>query len=360
MSQKTIILAAGGTGGHIFPAEALADCLIKQGHKVYLFTDSRYVKRATTPDKMEIINISAAPTGGGIKKKLISIISILKGVFQARKKIKKLKPDVVVGFGGYPSFPTMYAAVYSKVKTVIHEQNSVLGRVNKMLSSNVDIIATSFAQIKGIKEKNHNKVVLTGNPVRSSIKSIREFPYNGVHEGEHLHIVVIGGSQGATVLSEVVPKAILALPTEMQKMIRLDQQCRKEDLEMVRSVYEESQVNVDLATFFDDMPSRLASAHLIIARSGASTIAELTVSGRPSILIPYMYATDDHQTQNALSLEKKNAAVVLRQKDITPEAMSRTIKGFIENPDSLKQMAVNAFEMGKPDAVERLARVVLE
>jgi UDP-N-acetylglucosamine--N-acetylmuramyl-(pentapeptide) pyrophosphoryl-undecaprenol N-acetylglucosamine transferase len=356
--RLTVVLASGGTGGHIFPAEALAAELIKQNHKVILLSDKRYQKHHSTPEALEVININSASLGGGIVNKLRSVIHICLGIIQAKKILKKLKPDVVVGFGGYPSFPTMIAATSLKLRTVIHEQNSVLGRVNRMLSGNVSVIATSFSEVHGIRPADEKKVILVGIPVRPAIVAIKDFPYPGIDPEGHLQLLVTGGSQGASVFSEVVPQAILLLPEEIRKRIRIDQQCRKDDIENVRKIYDEAGINAYLVTFFEDMPSRFASAHLVIARSGASTIAELTVSGRPSILVPYMFAMDDHQTANALAVEKHGAAIVVGQKVLTPEILAAHIKGFIENPDSLKQMAINAFDIGNADAVERLAKVV--
>jgi UDP-N-acetylglucosamine--N-acetylmuramyl-(pentapeptide) pyrophosphoryl-undecaprenol N-acetylglucosamine transferase len=361
-NQKTltIVLASGGTGGHIFPAESLAAELIKQNHKVVLITDTRYKKHDSTPSELIIENINSGGSKGGIKSKLLSIIKICFGILESRKILQTLQPDVVVGFGGYPSLPTMIAAITLKLKTIIHEQNSVLGRVNKMLTPYVGVIATAFEEVKFIKSRDAHKVKLTGNPVRPAIRAMKDFPYPGLKKNENLHLLITGGSQGATVFSEVVPAAILSLPEEIRTRLRIDQQCRAADIENVKKIYSEANVNVDLATFFEDMPSRLAAAHLIIARSGASTIAEITVIGKPAILIPYMHAMDDHQTANAMAIQKNGAALVIPQERFTPEILAASIKGFIENPESLKEMAVNALALGKEDAVEKLAEIVLE
>jgi UDP-N-acetylglucosamine--N-acetylmuramyl-(pentapeptide) pyrophosphoryl-undecaprenol N-acetylglucosamine transferase len=356
--QLTITLAAGGTGGHIFPAESLAAELIKQGHRVVLVTDRRYQKHHSTPAALEVIAINSGSSGGGITNKVKALIKICLGVVQARKILKQLKPDVVVGFGGYPSFPTMLAANFLGLRTIIHEQNSVLGRVNRILARNVNVIATSFEEVLGISDSDRKKVVLTGNPVRPAIVSLKDFPYPGLGKDEHVHLLVTGGSQGATVFSEVVPQAILSLPEQIRARIRVDQQCRAADIENVKKIYDEAGINADLATFFEDMPSRLAAAHLVIARAGASTIAELCVAGKPSILVPYMYAMDDHQTANAKAVEKRGAAVLVGQKDVTPEILAAHIKKFVENPDSLKQMAVNAFDLWQAEAVGKLAKIV--
>ncbi|PIR39419.1 MAG: undecaprenyldiphospho-muramoylpentapeptide beta-N-acetylglucosaminyltransferase [Alphaproteobacteria bacterium CG11_big_fil_rev_8_21_14_0_20_39_49] len=352
--NKIVVLAAGGTGGHIFPAEALASELIEQGHKAILISDKRYKKHLLTPEKMEVRVISAASTGGGIAAKLKAVPMIFAGIRQAKIELKRIKPDVVVGFGGYPSFPTMFAANILKIKTVIHEQNCVMGKVNRFLCGKVTKIATSFREVKGISEKYYDKVVLTGNPVRPAIKALREIPYPDPDDGETIHILVTGGSQGASIFSEVVPQAVCNLPEELRHKIRIDQQCRHEDLDRVKKIYDEAGISADLATFFEDIPARISSSHLIIARAGASTVSEITVAGRPSILVPYKFATDDHQTVNAMALAKKEAAILISQDDFTQEELSKTLKSLLSNPEKLISMAKNSYSMGKTDAVEKL------
>ncbi len=358
--KLNVVLAAGGTGGHIFPAESLAVELIKSGHKVTLITDKRYQKRAYTPEKMEIRTIQSASTSGGFAAKINAIMAIAIGFAQARKHIKILQADVVVGFGGYPSFPTMLAAVSLRKKTIIHEQNALMGKVNRILAPFTKLIATSFTNTQGIRKSDLAKVVLTGNPVRPAIKAIKDFPYSGIDDDGHLHILVVGGSQGTSFFSDVVPQAIMLLPENIRTKIRLDQQCRKEDLAKVKGIYDKGGINAELAPFFEDVPARLASSHIVIARAGASTLAELMVAGRPSILIPYMYAAEDHQMVNALALEKFGGAIVFSQKILTPEMLNKSILRLAENQDLLKKMAVNAFELGVPDAAERLAKLVVK
>ena len=360
MSEKLkVILAAGGTGGHIFPAESLAAELLKKDHVVMLLSDKRYRKYSHSPAQMEVKKIPSASLSGGIITKIKAVFSILLGFIAARKILKEEKADVVVGFGGYPSFPTVLAAISLGVKTVIHEQNSVLGRVNKLLAPRVGAIATSFEKVSGVAKDDKSKVVFTGNPVRPEISALKDLPYPALKKGDALHILVIGGSQGASVFSEVVPHAILSLPKEILEHVRIDQQCRQEDLLAVREIYEKAGVNAELATFFDDMPARLASAHLVVARSGASTISELTLAGKPSILVPYKHAMDDHQTANAVSLEKAGASIVVAQDDFNPDFLKNAIEEFVENPDKLSDMAVRARESGKENAVKDLAKLVV-
>ena len=352
--KKKVVLAAGGTGGHIFPAEALASELLSQGCEVILITDKRYKKHILTPDEMEVRVIAAASPSGGIFSKVKAVPVILSGIRQAKSELKKIKPDVVVGFGGYPSFPTMYAATKLKIKTVIHEQNCMMGKVNKVLCKSVSIIATSFREVKGISEKYHNKVVLTGNPVRPAIKALRDIPYPDPDDGEVVQLLVIGGSQGATIFSEVIPDAVCKLSEEIKSKIRIDQQCREKDIEGVKKVYNEQGISANLTTFFEDIPTKIASAHIIIARAGASTVSEITVAGRPSILIPYKFAADDHQTVNAMALEKKEATMLIKQDDFNSEELAKVLKSLLSNPEKLITMARNSYSLGNTDAVKKL------
>lgn len=356
--KLTIVLAAGGTGGHIFPAQALGEELVARGHKAILVTDERREQYKFAEDNnidVHVVGIKSPARG-----KLKAILSILTSTTQAVKLLKRIKPNVVVGFGGYPSLPTVLAAYLLKIRIVIHEQNSVMGRVNRRLASVADRVATSFEKVSHVEEKDRKKIVLTGNPVRPNIRALRDIPYSALEKDEHLHILVTGGSQGASVFSEVVPAAIVSLPDEIKSRIRIDQQCRKEDIENVRKLYSDAGVNADLATFFNDIPARLASAHLLICRSGASTVAEMTVAGRPAVFVPYIHATDDHQTSNANALVEKNAAFLMSQKIIRADLISEYIKDFLQRPDVLSTIAINAFELGIPDADKRLADVVCD
>jgi UDP-N-acetylglucosamine--N-acetylmuramyl-(pentapeptide) pyrophosphoryl-undecaprenol N-acetylglucosamine transferase len=357
--KQTVILAAGGTGGHIFPAEALASELIKRGVSPILITDKRFEDYQASNVYDEILTISSATLSGNFVSRMKGLLSIIKGILKARKLIKKYKPEAVVGFGGYPSFPTMIAAISLSRRTVIHEQNSVLGRVNRVLLPMVGFVAVAFDNVKHIAEKFDSKVVFTGNPVRSAIKVLRDVPFPELSAEEHLHILVTGGSQGASVFAEIVPKAIALLPEEYRKRVRIDQQCREVDIQNVKAEYDALGVNADLSAFFVNMPARMASCHLLIGRAGASTIAEVTVTGRASILIPYPYAMDDHQTGNAESMAANSATILLSQTDMTAEIIAQNIQEFLDDPTSLQQLAMNAYDLGVADAEIRLADVVL-
>lgn len=360
MSSQPIILAAGGTGGHIFPAEALAEALLGQGERVILVTDKRFANFSTGAlSRIETRTIHAGTVGGGLHRKLLGALGIGLGILQARSLLAQLKPKAVVGFGGYPSFPTMYAASGLGIPTVIHEQNSVLGRANRMLAHRVDRIATSFPNTLMLSGSDQSKVYRTGNPVRASVRALREIPYPSVAQDGKLQILVTGGSQGASVFSHVVPQAIASLPPALRSRVRIDQQCRPADLETTRALYQQTGVNADLASFFVDLPTRLAGAHLVIARSGASTVCELAAAGRPGILVPLPTSMDNHQYYNAEALEDVGGGWVMAQDGFTPASLSARLEAFLTAPDTLTRAADNAKKLGVPEAAQQLAKLVL-
>jgi len=359
-ANPPIVLAAGGTGGHIFPAEALAEVLIKKGERVVLVTDQRFANyQSGALSQVELRTIHAGTIGGSWHKKVLGAAGILLGIGQARGVLRSLKPRVVVGFGGYPSFPTVFAAAGMNIPTVIHEQNSVLGRANRLLAGRVDHIATSFPTTQMLAQKDAGKMRFTGNPVRASIRALREVPYSTLVQDGKMHILVTGGSQGASVLSQIVPEAIALLPANLRARVRLDQQCREADLAATRTRYEELGVNADLSTFFADVPARLAVSHLMIARAGASTVCELAVAGRPGILVPYPQAMDNHQYHNADALEQVGGGWVMAQDGFTPQALAARLEAFLNAPESLAKAAENAKTLGVPDAAEKLAELVI-
>ena len=275
-----IMLAAGGTGGHIFPAIAVAEALLSRSYGVSLVTDARGTDMGSILPEVAVHRISASGIGGGVVAKAKAVVSIGIGVVQARRLFRKFTPRCIVGFGGYPSVPTMVAATMRGIPTVIHEQNAVLGRANHLLAGRVSAIATSFADTAGIAPENSAKVTDTGNPVRRSFTDIREQPYPPIGpNGEGVRILVLGGSQGATVFSDVVPRAIADMPEALRRRFAIVQQCRPEDIDRVRRMYDSVGVNPELATFFDDVPNRMAAAHIVITRAGASTVAELAEAG---------------------------------------------------------------------------------
>lgn len=360
LHQHPIILAAGGTGGHIFPAEALTEEMLARGQSVVLITDKRFKNfksgvLSTIPRR----TIRAGGTGRGLIHQMTSALNISLGTLRALRMLQKLKPLTVVGFGGYPSFPTMYAATMLGLPTLIHEQNSVLGRANRLLATRVERIATSFPDTQMIAADDAKKIVLTGNPVRASMRSLREVPYPQLSPDGKLHLLVTGGSQGASVFSEVVPAAVELLPAHLRTRLRVDQQCRESELAATRARYEAMGVNADLASFFVDIPARLASAHLVIARSGASTVSELAVAGRPAILVPLPTSMDNHQYYNANALEAVSGGWVMAQDGFTPQALAARLEAFLTAPKTLTRAAENAKKLGTHDAAKVLADMVL-
>lgn len=359
-SGKTVVLAAGGTGGHIFPAQALAEELLDHGVRVVLITDKRFEKYTSAFSEVEIRIIRSGSMSGGMLRRGLNLFNILLGVFQARRYLRELKPDAVVGFGGYPSFPTMAAATWLRLYTLIHEQNSVLGRANRVLAKRVSKIATSFTHTSHVPEQAQDKLVFTGNPVRAGIRALHAVPYPDIDEDGKIYLLIMGGSQGATVFSNIVPEAISLLPPSLRNRLRLDQQCRPADLNAVRDRYAEMGVNANCAIFFKDVPARLASAHLVIGRSGASTVAELLVAGRPAILVPYPRAMDDHQRYNANTVEDAGGGWLMPEEGFTPEALSDKLEHFLSLPSTLSEAAANARTAGHPEAAHLLAQLVLQ
>lgn len=356
--SNIIVLAAGGTGGHIFPAEALAEALKERGYKPVLITDKRFGQYGGALKSQEFHIIRASNIGGGIVRKLKGVVNLGLGYFQARKLLAKLQPEAVVGFGGYPSFATMLAAAHKKVPTIIHEQNSLLGRANAMLAPKMDVIATSFPEVSGLTEKDRAKVTFTGNPVRPGVKALRNMEYPQFTEGSLLKLLVTGGSQGASVFARVLPEALKKLPEEVRKRLRIDQQCRPADIEETRKAYAALGVNADLNTFFSDIPARLAVSHLVIARAGASTLAELSVAGRPALLVPYPHAKDDHQSVNAQALENSGGGWVMKEPDFLPETLAKKLQQILAQPDLLNVAAARSRSIGQPDADRELAALV--
>ena len=356
--SRPVVLAAGGTGGHVYPALALAETLRRRGWVIAVVTDERGTAFSDQKLVTEIHHIKAASLAGGASSKLKGLTQLAIGLLQARVLLKRLKPIVAVGFGGYPSVPTMCAATQIGVPTVIHEQNAILGRANRLLAPRVGTIATSFDQVSGIQPKAAAKVVLTGNPVREAISAIGETSYPELDLTGKLNVLIFGGSQGAHVLSEIVPKALAALPGAQRSRLAVMQQCRPEDLERVRAVYESGGIQTTLKTYFPDMHKQLSAAHLVISRAGASTISELIAAKRPAILVPYPNATDDHQTANASAIAVCGSSWCLPEPSFTIEKVSNHIRNFMENPTLLVNAATSAEFMRKPDAAEHLADAV--
>ncbi|WP_439817448.1 undecaprenyldiphospho-muramoylpentapeptide beta-N-acetylglucosaminyltransferase [Zavarzinia sp. CC-PAN008] len=356
--RPTIVLTAGGTGGHVFPARALAEQLRTRGHRVALITDARAQDWLGDWGVETHVVRSATFAGRSMLRKVSAVGDIAAGAFQARALLRQLNACIVVGFGGYPAVPGLLAAFSRRLPTVIHEQNAILGRVNRKLARRVTAIAASFADTGHIGEGERGRTVVTGNPVRGEIALLAHQPYPMPTENGLFRILVLGGSQGAQVMGEIVPQALLMLPPAFRARLSVVQQVRAEALEEVRATYAQAGIMADLAPFFDDMPRRLAQAHLVVARAGASSIAELAAAGRPSILVPLPSAADDHQTANARALDAAGGAWLVPQPSFTPAELAKRIQKLSLSPGRLADAAAAAHGLGVPDAALRLADLV--
>ena len=352
------VLAAGGTGGHMIPAHALAAELKSRGHGVLLITDERGARFPGLFEGMPVHILPAGRLGGGPIGWLKAAGSVLKGRGEAKRLYREHTPDAVVGFGGYPAFPSLLAASALKIPTVIHEQNAVMGRVNRLLAGEAEAIGTAYDQIDRLKPRYAGKVALVGNPVREEIARLGELPFPSFDEVAPLKILVTGGSQGATILSQVVPAGLGMLEPSLRRRLQVVQQCRPDDIERVRSQYVELGIPAEVMTYIEDMATKLADAHLMIGRAGASTIAELTAAGRPAILIPFGAATDDHQTANAREMVKAGGARAIAQANFTPDVLARQIEALAMDPIALNNAAARALSVGRPHAARDLADLV--
>jgi UDP-N-acetylglucosamine--N-acetylmuramyl-(pentapeptide) pyrophosphoryl-undecaprenol N-acetylglucosamine transferase len=352
------VLAAGGTGGHMIPAHALAAELKGRGHGVLLITDERGARFPGLFEGVPVHILPAGRLGGGPIGLVKALGSVVKGRGEAKRLYRDHRPDVVIGFGGYPAFPALLAASAMRIPTVLHEQNAVLGRVNRLLAGDAAAIGTAYEQVDRLKAKFAEKVSLVGNPVRAEIGRLGELPFPPFDELAPLKILVTGGSQGASVLSKVVPAGLGMLAPSLRRRLQVVQQCRPEDIERVRSQYAELGIPAELMTYIEDMPEKLAEAHLVIGRAGASTVAELSAAGRPAILIPFAAATDDHQTSNAREMVNAGGARAIQEASFTPDVLARQIETLAMDPVALGNAAARALSVGRPHAARDLADLV--
>ncbi len=356
--SRHYVLAAGGTGGHMIPAHALAEELMLRGHRVALVTDDR---GARIPGLFEGAQVHILPAGrmtGGPLGWFRAIKNIAVGRAMALRLYETFEPSAVIGFGGYPALPALLAARSDGIATLIHEQNAVLGRVNRLLAGRVDAVATAYSEVQRLPSKAKERTHLVGNPVRDEVLALREQPYPPLTEDGIFRLLVTGGSQGASILSRVVPEGLELLPEHFRRRLQVTQQCRAEDIEEVRAKYASLGIPADLATYMPDLPERLAWSHLVVARAGASTIAELTAAGRPAILIPLPSATDDHQTFNAREMAKAGGARMIAQSGFTPVELAKQMQKFALDPQALANAASRARAVGRPDAAKALADLV--
>lgn len=358
MSERPILLAAGGTGGHLFPAEALAHALTARGVAVELVTDERALRYGSTfPARAMHAIPSATPRGGSLIARAQAVARLALGTWEAIKLLRRVKPRAVIGFGGYPTVPPLIAASLLNIPTVLHESNGVMGKANRFLSGRVDKIAAGLPNLM-VAGASEGKVVVTGNPVRPTVLEAAKQSYPDFADGK-LRLLVTGGSQGARVMADVVPQAVAALPDDLRARIDLTQQTRQEDIARVEETYARAGVKAEIAPFFPDLPARIARAHYVIARAGASTVSELAVIGRPAMLVPLPHALDQDQAANAAFLEKAGAAETALQSDFTPSFLSARLAEYLRAPAQLGLRAEAAKRVGVADASERLADLVL-
>jgi UDP-N-acetylglucosamine--N-acetylmuramyl-(pentapeptide) pyrophosphoryl-undecaprenol N-acetylglucosamine transferase len=356
---RTFLITAGGTGGHLFPAQALAAELVRRGHAVELATDHRVSEYGADFPARAVHVVSSATLGGRSPLALVRTAWKLgKGLLQARKLIRRLRPDAIVGFGGYPTFPPMFAAFLAGVPSVMHEANTVMGRANRMLAGRTTAVATSFPLFGDRTDAYAPKTVRTGNPVRDAVVAASGRDYQLPQNGETFRLLVFGGSQGARFFSDVMPAAVERLDRQIRERLSIVQQCRPEDMERVRSAFDRLGVAAELAPFFADMPERIADAHLVLCRSGASSVSELAVIGRPSILVPLPHALDNDQGRNAEMLAGAGAAWPVAQAELSADRLAALLAELMSDPQRLARAAEAARASGRPDAVARLADLV--
>jgi UDP-N-acetylglucosamine--N-acetylmuramyl-(pentapeptide) pyrophosphoryl-undecaprenol N-acetylglucosamine transferase len=361
MSEKTVLIAAGGTGGHLYPANAFAQAMIARGWRVVLMTDIRGRRYASDFPAQQIIDVPAATlslsnpigaVGGGFR--------LLRGIQAAHGHLRRLKPALVAGFGGYPSVPGLWAARAQKVPILIFQADSVLGRVNRYFAKDAAAVACGFDRLDRLPEVAADRKHVTGNPIRPAILAVRERAYPEAPAGGPLNVFINAGSQGARLFGEVIPVAFARLPAELRERLRIVQQVREEQLPLVRSTYDHAAIDAELSPFFTDMGERLAAAHLVISRAGASSVTELQAVGRPAILIPLAIAMDDHQTANAEGLTHVGAADLVFEDHLSAETLTPLLEKRLSDPHALAVRAAAARSAAKTDAAERLADLAIQ
>jgi UDP-N-acetylglucosamine--N-acetylmuramyl-(pentapeptide) pyrophosphoryl-undecaprenol N-acetylglucosamine transferase len=356
--MSIFVLMAGGTGGHLFPAMALAQELRRRGHTIHLMTDHRVSGYGDAfPARETHVVPSATPSVSNPLTFARAGLTIAGGTMVAWNKLRSIRADAVVGFGGYPVFPPFLAARLSGIPGLLHEQNAVMGRANRALARYASKIALSFSKTARA-DAFARKSVLTGNPVRDRVRAVAGTRYPELDQSGALRLVVFGGSQGARAFADLVPPAIAQLQEALRHRLRVVQQCRPEDLDRVAEAYRQAKVNCELQPFFADLPERMANAHLVVARSGASTIAELTVLGRPAILVPLPGSIDGDQKSNALVVDAAGGGWIVEQATLSPPSLANRLALLFSDPRTLQAAAAAAKSLGQPRAVEQLADLV--
>lgn len=356
MTAAPIVLATGGTGGHVFPAQALAEALGARGWRLMLVTDRRGAGYSGPLGALETHRISAAGVSGkGLVARAGAAVRLGLGYFQARALLKRMLPAAVIGFGGYPSVPTVLAAAGLKLETGLHEQNAVLGRANRLLAPRVKRIALSFDPTAKLRPGDRDRSTVTGNPVRPEIAALADRGYDGPGPDGPIQLLCVGGSQGAKIFADTVPAALARLDEGLRARLSVTLQTRPDQTDAARAALAGAGIQADVRAFFDDIPARLARAHLVIARAGASTTSELAAAGRPSLLVPYPHAIDDHQSANAARLCDAGGAWMIPQSDLDAAMLAQRLAALLTNPPQLSQVADAARRVGIPQATERLA-----
>lgn len=363
MKSLRVVLATGGTGGHIFPAEALAEVLHAAGHTPVILADARFQHYATASKSLQSYETHILPSVAICGSALAKIGALAKNIAafaSALRIMRRIKPDAVVGFGGYPSLPTMLAAQFIRLPTILHEQNALLGKTNAIIAKRSRAIATSFPVTTGINPSLLRRLSVVGNPVRAAIRALRDTHYHAATENDSFELLVTGGSQGAAILAQIVPNALALLNKAQRSRIRLTQQVRPEQLEELRNHYAVLEIDAELSSFFCDIPERLKTAHLVIARAGASTVAELTCAGRPAILVPLPHAAQDHQTINAQAFADAGAGWMVAQPLFTAQTLAQRLDELLKYPNLMNDAAACAHRMGQPDAAHLLMQCTLK
>ncbi|MCI4664626.1 MAG: undecaprenyldiphospho-muramoylpentapeptide beta-N-acetylglucosaminyltransferase [Neomegalonema sp.] len=356
--NRFLVIAAGGTGGHMFPAQALAQEMLRRDWRIALSTDERGMRYAGGyPPEVERRKVEAATFArGGLTAKITAPFKIMSGVNEATAWFRKDRPTAVAGFGGYPSLPALTAAWRLNLPRILHEQNGVLGRVNKAFATRVHALACGVEPVSNLPAG--SPAIFVGNPIRDDARRLAGAPYMNVEPDAPINLLIFGGSQGASVFSDTAPQAIANLPAELRSRLRIAHQVRAEEFGKVREVYVAAGVDAELSPFFENMPELISLAHLVLCRAGASTIAELGAIGRPSVLVPYPNATADHQTANARSFEEAGAAIMVKQDEFSPMQLTDIFAGLFNHTNRLDGMAAAARALGRPDAAQHLADLI--
>ena len=356
MVKKTVVIAAGGTGGHLFPAEALAQELAKREYNIVMITDKRGDAFKSLGNNIKVETIKSATFKSGLISKIKTLFMLKLGVIQSFLLFIKYRPSIVIGFGGYPSFPPVITAQILCLKNIIVEQNAVLGKANICLASLATRIATTLENTKSVRDKDKKKIVVTGNPVRANICDMRDKEYPEI--SDTINILLTGGSQGAKVFSDIVPPVIIALSKKINKKIKIVQQCKSEDINKIRDEYKKANIEAQIDSFIYDMAEKLQQSHIFIGRSGAATVAELAVVGRPAIFVPLAVHKDYQQMYNAKIIADNGGAWIIEEKDFTESSLLEMLENLANNKDMLENAAIASKRCGKPEAVINLANLV--